>query len=186
MHELVLASQDAADTRALAAALAADLHDGDVVALTGELGAGKTVFVQGAATALGVTARVTSPTFLLRHSYPGDVDVVHLDVYRLDALDDVVDLGVEQLFDERFVTFVEWGDAVRPLLPPHLEVELGLDVEDLSAPPVTDVDGVPDEPRRVVVRASDDAWARRLDHLAESLAPWRVQSVAGAPDRGGA
>jgi tRNA threonylcarbamoyladenosine biosynthesis protein TsaE len=113
-------------TRAIARVVAGHLVPGDVVALAGELGAGKTCFVQGAADGLGVAAPVTSPTFVLVRQYTGRVPVVHCDVYRLDRLGDVLELGDEVLAPD-VVTFVEWGDAIAALLPPdRLEVELRL------------------------------------------------------------
>ena len=151
-------------TRAVAATVAAGLEPGDVVSLTGELGAGKTCFVQGAAAALGVTERVTSPTFLLRRDYEGRVPVTHLDVYRLETLGDVLDLGYGE--DDGRVVLIEWGDAMRPLLPSdHLEVELS--IVDPTAP--VDVAG---EPRRLRLIAHGDGWARRLAALSEDLAAW--------------
>lgn len=162
--ELVCATASPAETRQLAAVVAATLRPGDVVALTGELGAGKTCFVQGAAAGLGVTERVTSPSFVLRREYEGPVPVAHLDVYRLDTLQDVVELGFEELLDEGRVTFVEWGDAMRPLLPAdHLEVELRLPPLDAA-----------DEDRRLVLRPHGDDWRRRLAVLAPALAAWRA------------
>ncbi len=151
-------------TRTVAATLASRFEPGDVVSLTGELGAGKTCFVQGAAAALGVTDRVTSPTFLLRRDYEGRLPITHLDVYRLETLGDVLDVGYGE--DDRRVVLVEWGDAMRPLLPAdHLEVELS--VIDPSAP--VDSEG---EPRRLRVVAHGDSWARRLADLEGDLAPW--------------
>lgn len=88
-----------------------------MVVLAGDLGAGKTCFVQGAARALGVSARVTSPSFVIVRSYDGDVRIVHADVYRLNAMQELYDLGYEDLFDPEAVTFVEWGDAVAGELP---------------------------------------------------------------------
>jgi tRNA threonylcarbamoyladenosine biosynthesis protein TsaE len=160
-ERLALRTSRPDDTRALAAAVAGALEAGDVVALTGELGAGKTCFVQGAAAALGVTGRVTSPSFLLRRDYAGRLPVLHLDVYRLDDLGEVLDLGFEEATDGTRVTFVEWGDAMRPLLPPdHLEVELrtaGLDDPDR---------------RHATLLAHDDGWRRRLAGLEPALARW--------------
>jgi tRNA threonylcarbamoyladenosine biosynthesis protein TsaE len=122
--ELHLRTTDPDATRAVATVLARYLEAGDVVALTGELGAGKTCFVQGAASGLGVEAPVTSPTFVLVRSYQGRLPMVHCDVYRLDRLGDVLELGDEVLAPD-VVTFVEWGDAIATLLPPdHIEVEL--------------------------------------------------------------
>ncbi|MEX1163801.1 MAG: tRNA (adenosine(37)-N6)-threonylcarbamoyltransferase complex ATPase subunit type 1 TsaE [Nitriliruptor sp.] len=103
-------------TRAVAAAVARHLEPGDVVALSGELGAGKTCFVQGAAAELGVERTVTSPTFVLVRQYAGRLPIVHCDVYRLDRLGDLLELGDEVLAPD-VVTFIEWGDAVATLLP---------------------------------------------------------------------
>lgn len=115
----------AEDTRALAAAVANLLGAGDVVILTGDLGAGKTTFVQGAAAALGITAPVTSPTFTLVREYEGRLPVFHVDVYRLERLQEAIDLGFEEMVGSDAVTFVEWGDAVEALLPDdYLEIEL--------------------------------------------------------------
>lgn len=149
------------DTRALGERLAEHLVAGDVVSLTGELGAGKTCLVQGAAWGLGVDARVTSPSFLLRRDYEGRIPVLHLDVYRLDDLSEVLDLGFEHATDGQRVTFVEWGDAMSPLLPPdHLEVELRtVDLDDA-------------EQRQMTLVARGDGWRRRLGELAHPLAVW--------------
>jgi tRNA threonylcarbamoyladenosine biosynthesis protein TsaE len=113
------------ETRTLGAALAPSLLPGDVISLTGDLGAGKTVFVQGIGAALGVQQRITSPTFTLVHEYEGRYQILHLDVYRLESFQEVLDLGFEELLDPAAVLVVEWGEAVRPLLPPrHLQIEL--------------------------------------------------------------
>jgi tRNA threonylcarbamoyladenosine biosynthesis protein TsaE len=150
-------------TRAVAAALADHLEPGDVVALSGELGAGKTCFVQGAAAGLGVEAAVTSPTFVLVRNYTGRVPVVHCDVYRLDRLGDVLELGDEVLAPD-VVTFVEWGDAIRTLLPDdHLEVELTSVLADLD-------EAAPD--RRIVLRLHGRT-GERHHALAGALGAWR-------------
>ncbi|MGH2731121.1 MAG: tRNA (adenosine(37)-N6)-threonylcarbamoyltransferase complex ATPase subunit type 1 TsaE [Actinomycetota bacterium] len=113
------------ETCILGAALAPSLLPGDVVSLSGDLGAGKTVFVQGLAAALGVDGPVTSPTFTLVHEYSGRYPIVHLDVYRLDSFQEVLDLGFEELLDPGAVLLVEWGTAVAPLLPRRfLEVDI--------------------------------------------------------------
>jgi tRNA threonylcarbamoyladenosine biosynthesis protein TsaE len=149
------------DTRAIAAAVASLLEPGDAVALSGELGAGKTCFVQGAARAMGVTGRVTSPTFTLVRTYPAETPVVHCDVYRLDRLQDVLDLGDEVLAPD-VVTFVEWGDAIIPLLPDdRLDVELLLDdPEDL-------------EGDRLITLRAHGRWVTRLTELSTACAAWR-------------
>jgi tRNA threonylcarbamoyladenosine biosynthesis protein TsaE len=101
-------STGADQTEALGARLAAELEAGDVVLVTGELGAGKTTFVRGAARRLGVTVPVTSPTFTIGQRYPAAVTVAHLDLYRLGSLaDEDPDLLADYLGPET-IAFVEW------------------------------------------------------------------------------
>jgi len=158
---LTLRTRGPDDTQAIAAAVAELLVPGDAVALSGELGAGKTCFVQGAARALGVEGRVTSPTFTLVRSYAGRLPVVHCDVYRLDRLRDVLDLGDDVLAPE-VVTFVEWGDTITALLPDdRLDVELYLADPD-----------APDGDRLLRVRVYG-RWEARLSELTAACAAWR-------------
>jgi tRNA threonylcarbamoyladenosine biosynthesis protein TsaE len=110
-----------AATRALAARLAGACRAGDVVLLVGGLGAGKTVFAQGFAAALGVAGPVTSPTFaLVRHYRCGPESpvgqLIHADVYRTGSVDEVVDLALAELVEEDAVALVEWGDLAAPAL----------------------------------------------------------------------
>jgi tRNA threonylcarbamoyladenosine biosynthesis protein TsaE len=158
---IVLASPTAEDTRAIGAALAPLLEAGDGVALTGELGAGKTTFTQGVALGLGVTAAVVSPTFTLVREYRGRLLLHHADVYRLDRMQDVLDLGFEEMTDEEGVLLVEWGDAVEGLLPAdHLVVELT----------------VPDagDERRLVLTGIGSTWAMRWERLEHVLSGWEA------------
>ena len=153
----------AEDTRAIGAALAELLEPGDAVALTGELGAGKTTFVQGVARGLGFDGTVVSPTFTLVREYRARLTVHHVDVYRLDRVQDVLDLGFEEMADEQGVLFVEWGDAVEGLLPAdHLSVELTVPGQD--------------EDRRLVVSGVGPAWAVRWDRLEHALERWGTTS----------
>ena len=126
-----LRTSSVAGTRAVAAALAPLVRVGDCVVLAGDMGAGKTAFVQGLAAALDVTEPVTSPTFTLVHTYrTGRLRLHHVDVYRLDRLGEVEDLGLAELLDDGAV-FVEWGDAVRDALPAdRLEIGLGFGATD--------------------------------------------------------
>jgi len=122
-----LATASAAATQAVAAGLAALARAGDLIVLSGDLGAGKTAFTQGFGRALGVTAPITSPTFTLANRYEGDLTVNHLDVYRLEHIDEVRDLGLHELVDDRSVTLIEWGDAIVGALPGgYLEIRLQL------------------------------------------------------------
>ena len=120
MRELHLRTSSVDQTRAVAAVLAKALRSGDVLALTGELGAGKTSFVQGAAAALGVRERVTSPSFVLRREYEGRLPIAHVDVYRLDSLSDVLEIGFEEVIGRRHVAFIEWADAIYAYAPESL------------------------------------------------------------------
>ena len=111
-------------TRAVAAALGEVLVAGDLVLLVGDLGAGKTAFVQGLARGLGVEEPVTSPTFTIVQEYRGRLPLAHVDVYRLDRVQDLYDLGFDELVDDG-VTVVEWGDLVEQVVPAdHLVVRI--------------------------------------------------------------
>jgi tRNA threonylcarbamoyladenosine biosynthesis protein TsaE len=107
------------DTAALAAALAQELPYGAVVYVEGELGAGKTAFVRGAARALGVTGAVTSPTFTVAHLYEGrEGPVAHLDLSRSERVDEAAWGDLEPYFDDVRAAFVEWASAGAGVLPP--------------------------------------------------------------------
>ena len=105
-----------AETEALAARLAELLAAGDVVTISGELGAGKTTFVRGAARALGVTGPVSSPTFTIGHRYEAPTPVAHLDLYRIEGLDPEEWGDLEPYFDGT-VAFVEWPEHGGDWLP---------------------------------------------------------------------
>lgn len=105
-------------TRALAARVASALRPGDVVCLFGDLGAGKTTFVQGLADALGITARVTSPTFtLIQEHLAGRLPLFHLDVYRLGGVAELADLGFDDYLRAGGIVVIEWPERVAAALP---------------------------------------------------------------------
>lgn len=147
------------DTQALAAALAELARPGDLLLLAGDLGAGKTAFTQGFGAALGVAERITSPTYTLHHRYEGRLRLEHLDVYRLDQLDEVLDLGLPELLDEGGVVVIEWGDAISPMLPAdYLEVRLRL--------------GEGDDDRSLALDLVGPRWSARRRALTTALRPW--------------
>ena len=111
-----LRSGSPAETEEIAARVARGLAPGDVVTVSGELGAGKTTFVRGACRALGVTAPVTSPTYTIGHRYEGNPDVSHLDLYRFTAVSPAEWGDLEPYFEEA-VVFVEWPEAAGTGLP---------------------------------------------------------------------
>jgi tRNA threonylcarbamoyladenosine biosynthesis protein TsaE len=155
MGALRLASADEATTRAIGAALAELLGPGDVVGLTGDLGAGKTRLVQGAAAAIGVDGPVLSPTFMLVREYGGDPPVHHVDAYRLSGPLELEDLGLEDVLSPEAVVFVEWADRVAAALPDSW-LELALHIRD-------------DDQREIEVRPHGGAWAARTARLTQAL-----------------
>jgi tRNA threonylcarbamoyladenosine biosynthesis protein TsaE len=132
-------SRSPEETELIAADLAARLRAGDVVTVAGELGAGKTTFVRGAARALGVTAPVTSPTFTIGNRYRGTLDVSHLDLYRFEGVSPAEWGDLEPYFDGA-VCFVEWPEAAAGVLPParvrvrlrHIENGRAISIEDVD------------------------------------------------------
>jgi tRNA threonylcarbamoyladenosine biosynthesis protein TsaE len=109
-------THSAAETEALGERLAAELGPGDVVMVSGELGAGKTTFIRGAARALGVREPVTSPTFTIGHTYSGRLPVSHLDLYRLEELDQEDPALLDDYLTPESVCFIEWPAAAEPWL----------------------------------------------------------------------
>lgn len=105
------------ETRQLARELSALLKAGDVISLTGDLGAGKTCFVQGLAEALGIEEHITSPTFTILKPYKGSIPLYHFDLYRLDTLEEMTDIGLMDYLPGDGVTVLEWGDKAGTLLP---------------------------------------------------------------------
>lgn len=138
---LVLHTAAPADTQALGRALGRALRAGDVVALSGDLGAGKTTFTQGIAAGMGITARVNSPTFTLVAEYhsPGGPPLVHVDSYRLgdeprSAAREAAAFGFEELFDGWNIVVIEWAERLQTLLPPdYLELRIHHDSADPDA-----------------------------------------------------
>jgi len=115
------------DTWALARTLAAELPERAVLALHGELGSGKTCFVQGLARALGITQAVTSPTFTLVSEYSGTKKLFHIDLYRLQRPEDVLAIGLDEYVEADGIKAVEWAERAGNLLPPdtiHIAFEV--------------------------------------------------------------
>jgi tRNA threonylcarbamoyladenosine biosynthesis protein TsaE len=159
----------AAAMRALGAELAALVRPGDLLVLTGPLGAGKTTLVQGLGEGLGVRGPITSPTFVIARLHPslrGGPDLVHADAYRLGSRLEVDDLDLDA-DTARCVTVVEWGAGlVEELAADRLEISIGWAVatRPAAAPPPAADPG--DEPRDVTVTAIGRRWSEVLDRLA--------------------
>jgi tRNA threonylcarbamoyladenosine biosynthesis protein TsaE len=147
------------ETRDLAAAIAELARPGDLVLLAGDLGAGKTAFAQGFGRGLGVKENITSPTFMLVRDYEGRVVLHHVDVYRLDYLQEVADLGMAELLDDGAVTLVEWGDAVTPALPADfLEIRLTY--------------GTAENDRHLAMRTVGSSWSARSKAIWRAVDHW--------------
>lgn len=117
----------AAETQALAAAFAAELPPDTTLALHGNLGVGKTTFVQGLARGFGITDTVTSPTFNIYTVHRGPVTLVHLDAYRLESPKEIDDLLLEDFLVTPWCLSVEWPEKIAAWIPPHaVHLELGI------------------------------------------------------------
>lgn len=130
---LVLKSNSEGETRAIGKILGETALPGMVIALNGELGAGKTVLVQGIAEGLGVKGGVTSPSYVLMNTYQGRLKLYHFDFYRLEEEEELKELGLEEFFYGEGVAVIEWaGKFPRALPRKRLEVEIVKDEEDLE------------------------------------------------------
>ncbi len=147
-------------TRALAAALSQHLRNGDLLLLSGDLGAGKTCFTQGLARGLGIDVRVTSPTFTLANRYEGRLVLNHLDVYRLDDPSETLDLDLPDLL-ETGVTVIEWGEQIATVLPvDHLDISIKW------------AEGDGDDDRTISLNPIGAEWAGRVSDLEAVLGEW--------------
>lgn len=171
-HLLRARTASANDTRALATAVAGCVRDGDLLVLTGDLGAGKTCFTQGLARGLEIDDRITSPTFALVAEHQGRLDLHHLDVYRLDDAGSALDLDLPELL-EAGVTVIEWGERIAEILPAdRLTIELRYPPVD---PPVDadwreDPAAVPVEDERdLCFSLGGPSWQERADDLADAI-----------------
>ena len=152
-------TKSADDTRELGAAIAGVVTSGDVVLLAGDLGAGKTTLTQGFARGLGITEQVTSPTFVLMRPYEGRLSLVHVDAYRLEHLQEVIDLGLPEMLDDGAIAIIEWGDVVAPALPPDF-LELRLEYRESE------------DERDVRLRFAGSRWAARKTALRAAVDRW--------------
>ena len=112
-------SSSAEMTKEIAAEFAKELKPNDVLCMYGDLGAGKTAFVQGLATGLGVSEYVNSPTFTIVNEYEGDLPLYHFDVYRIGDSSEMFDIGFDEYLDGDGVTVIEWAELIEDILPVH-------------------------------------------------------------------
>jgi tRNA threonylcarbamoyladenosine biosynthesis protein TsaE len=159
---LRLSSGSVERTREIGARLSAFLVPADVILLGGSLGAGKTAFVQGLLRALGVPGPITSPTFSLVRSYrAAGLELFHADMYRLDDLGQIRELGLEDEVDQGGVALIEWGERAAPLFGRDF-LEVRLDLGPLG-------DSGREDDRTITLSTRSGSWTRRWSPLAESL-----------------
>lgn len=159
-----LRSGSVATTHAIAGVIAGLVRPRDIIVLAGEMGAGKTAFTVGFTRALGVSEedQVSSPTFTLVHSYnSGRIPVLHADLYRLNSMAEVADLGLREQVDLGAVALVEWGDVAAEVIGDSLTIELSHDEDD-------------DDARNIVISVEGHGWDTRWDKLRDSLREWSV------------
>ena len=159
-----LRSGSVATTHAIAGVIAGLVRPRDIIVLAGDMGAGKTAFTVGFTRALGVSEedQVSSPTFTLVHSYnSGRIPVLHADLYRLNSMGEVADLGLREQVDLGAVALVEWGDVAADVIGDSLTIELSHDEDD-------------DDARDIVISVEGHGWDTRWDKLRESLRQWSV------------
>jgi tRNA threonylcarbamoyladenosine biosynthesis protein TsaE len=161
---LVARTSAVTDTQSLAEALAGVARAGDLLLLSGDLGAGKTAFAQGFGRGLGVEEPITSPTFTLAREYQGArLRLHHLDVYRMETMAEVFDVDLPELLDDQAVVVIEWGEAIAASVPAdYLEIALRL--------------GEGDDDRIIELRPVGPSWVARAAALADLIAPWRAEA----------
>jgi tRNA threonylcarbamoyladenosine biosynthesis protein TsaE len=122
LSQVVIQTQSATETVQIGKRIGKLLRDGDVMALVGELGSGKTHFIKGLAAGLGVkrSKRIASPSFTLIHEYQGKFSLFHVDLFRLTMEEEAEDLGLDEYFVRGGVTAIEWADKIPNLLPKEL------------------------------------------------------------------
>lgn len=114
---MIYSSNSPKETENLARVIAKELRSGDVICLRGDLGAGKTAFVQGLVKALGVEEPISSPTFTIINCYNGNMPIYHFDVYRIDDCDEMYEIGYEEYVYGDGISVIEWPDKIKEILP---------------------------------------------------------------------
>ena len=110
-------SHSLADTEKIAEKLSAELQPGSIITLSGKLGTGKTCFVQMLAKQFGVNGYINSPSYTILNQYQGKYTIYHLDFYRLDSLEQILEIGVDEIIYGQGITFIEWPELIEPILP---------------------------------------------------------------------
>lgn len=156
VHLIKVLSRSAGETQELGRAIGGTLSNGDVVALKGVLGSGKSVLARGILRALGVSDRIPSPSFIIIAGYSGDLPANHIDLYRIEGTGEAIEAGVEEAVWSDAVSVIEWADRVAEILPPS-RIDVMIDLRD-----------DPDE-RLITILPSDDRMKEKLGGLMDRL-----------------
>ena len=130
MEKYSIITSSPADTMSFGSRLAELIEIPSLILLKGELGTGKTLITKGAVSALGYQGEVTSPTFNLVQEYQGEVEIIHMDLYRLDKTKELLEIGFEDYLNRNAVIFIEWPELAFPLLPADF---IFINIEKISA-----------------------------------------------------
>lgn len=127
---MIYKSNSPKETENIARSFAKELKGGEVICLNGDLGVGKTAFVQGLVKALGVTEPISSPTFTIVNCYEGDMPIYHFDVYRIEDCDEMYEIGFEEYIYSNGITLIEWSEKIEEILPKNrIEIVISKDYD---------------------------------------------------------
>lgn len=152
---LTVKTRNTEETQQLGRLFGSNMRPGDVVTLSGDMGTGKTVFVQGVAEGLECTKRATSPSYVLIKTYEGRLPVAHADLYRCSTTGEVSDLGLTPMLEAPWVALIEWGERAGGILPSDA-LEIAFDFTE-------------DDNERIVQFRSVSNWVARMRDLEDSL-----------------
>ena len=164
---LAVRTRSAGETTSLGSRIGSLLRPGEVVLLVGDLGTGKTTFVQGIASGLGIATLPRSPTFTMVHTYDGGTyPLVHVDLYRLDTSNEVLNLGLEELFEPPAVAVVEWGEKATTIVGDHyLELDFAWEPGGSGAAEASD-------DVRNIKFLPVGRWQSRMGELSDAVRAW--------------
>ncbi len=166
---LAVRTRSAVETTSLGRRIGDLLKPGEVLLLVGELGTGKTTFVQGLADGLGIDRRARSPTFTMVQSYEGGkYPLVHVDLYRCDTTTEVLSLGLEELLEPPSVAAVEWGEKAAPVVGDHyLELDFAWELEG-------------EDDTRTIRFLPMGRWQARMGELSDAVRAWATPAEGTA------
>lgn len=158
MNTIELESHSAEQTQQLGYYLGQIAHPGNIFLLSGNLGSGKTCLTQGIARGMDIRSTVTSPSFVLVREHYGRMPLYHMDLYRLDNIEEIINLGLEQYFESEGLCVVEWAEKGIPVFPvEHLLISLEY---------LTEID------RKIIIRADTGSYRNLLEELKGKLKDW--------------